>query len=1009
MKQLFVFLLMCYQSFAQLIPSTYNENTVVRLTGKGSISSLTDNVQVTRQTNTIPARYSYKTFVRSISSKKAGVGITIRNEGTKTNGSIASVHIILQNDSLKVIARKVNNQPATMVYSKSKIPIPVWIRADVVDNKLIVLYATQRNGQNFKQVYEDANMFNNWSTKKPGILNPIAKVISTAEIYNTALTTYTETSPNCNCNGTPRFVLETVAQVTNTNNVNMTFNSCNATEVKWEVLSNTGIVQKTGNINPTSASINADVTGLTTGSYTMRLSGVNCIGTSSKTFSFTSPTTDPGIVACSCSGIPTFSISNVTQVANSSNINFNFNSCNVTQLKWEIINSANTVLYTNTITPTSSTITASATGLSTGTYTLRASGVSCTGSAAQSFTFIAPSSGGGGSTTEESWVLHPDGIKIYNTDASVAYTAMNITISGTNSNIITETVQRGCPSGYVRSYSIDDGNIINTNNYGWITGTPQGIEIEADGRLHSIMIGCVGNVWTPGANQGIVDVYQEHVYIKKNPNKNRDGNGLTYVKYPSTFLPDKNSLMPKFFGGTIIPQFSLPTKHNIYEGIIDKKYTTVNLQNYGFKAWHLKNNAPFATSLNYITDPDTWVPNRDTWGANGMNAATISQAENLGATLVNSYPKPMGVLLRDDEWRFGEEYNEQGLKNEHAFFKKMKEISPSTLFGGHHMYPYKIPGTWEAGTMDLATVAKPFRSDYTKSQLITDFVNGNYYGTYWKNIGGYPDGENAGKYIDLISVNAYQGNYNPWDKPYKVAQETFVNKKYFPTSKVNPTVLGWDEVSVARLNGVEVQERTKLSWTYTNPTTGQLEGTAEYLWPMSTAAYNETVALIANFLGDGINFWGDFGLYQDTNGAGYYRLNDLYGRPMGDVNLSVVNSVGAYCKNYFQPYDYFIAGMWKMTQIPSDINQSAPFLYEMSIDNGATWITGDALVPANQQKEKRPFAFGMKNASGTKHAILVQYNANIPQRDYTFKIRHPDFSEKTITVQGQFPELIIFQ
>jgi hypothetical protein len=69
----------------------------------------------------------------------------------------------------------------------------------------------------------------------------------------------------------------------------MSFRSCNAYSLKYDVLNSGGTVLKTGNIVPTSGYISADVSGLATGTYNMRLTAQSCVGTDILSFAYTAP------------------------------------------------------------------------------------------------------------------------------------------------------------------------------------------------------------------------------------------------------------------------------------------------------------------------------------------------------------------------------------------------------------------------------------------------------------------------------------------------------------------------------------------------------------------------------------------------------------------------------------------------------------------------------------------------------------------------------------------------
>lgn len=299
-------LLLFYSSFAQVVNST---SSALKLIGNGKLSPTKDEVKLFRYNDSIPSSYTYSALFRSVSNKKAAVGISFRNEGTRTDGKLAAVHVLLQNDSLKVLYRNVNNGTANIIYSKPNITLPAYLKAEVDNLGLSIYYTKNLKGVGFKKLYQNDNIFQNWSTRRPNIINPVSRVVTTGEVYNVALVKKNPTDASipsnyCGCNGVADFDLESVHQNSNTTIVNMSFRSCNAYSLKWEVLNTGGTVLKTGNIIPTSGLISADVGNLTTGSYTMRLTAQSCVGTDTGTFAYTAPSSGGGTTTPPDTSIP---------------------------------------------------------------------------------------------------------------------------------------------------------------------------------------------------------------------------------------------------------------------------------------------------------------------------------------------------------------------------------------------------------------------------------------------------------------------------------------------------------------------------------------------------------------------------------------------------------------------------------------------------------------------------------------------------------------------------------
>ena len=296
MKRLLILILSCIY-FVATAQVQIDQGSTTVLKGTGSLSATIDKVTLRRYKSTVPNSYTYQALFRKISDKRAGVGIAIRNEGTtnKTDGRLAAIYVILQNDSLKVIQRQANNTASAVLFSKKNVSFPAFVKVDVSQG-FKLYYSNSQKAQNFKQLYSNENAFTGWSSRVPNLISPVHRVVAISEVDNVVLVPNNSTNPSvptnyCGCNNTPDFDLEWVQQNSNTTLVNMSFRSCNAYSLKWDVLNSGGTIVKTGTIIPTSGLISADVGNLTTGSYTMRLTAQSCVGTDTGSFSYSVPST----------------------------------------------------------------------------------------------------------------------------------------------------------------------------------------------------------------------------------------------------------------------------------------------------------------------------------------------------------------------------------------------------------------------------------------------------------------------------------------------------------------------------------------------------------------------------------------------------------------------------------------------------------------------------------------------------------------------------------------------
>lgn len=706
----------------------------------------------------------------------------------------------------------------------------------------------------------------------------------------------------------------------------------------------------------------------------------------------TTTTQTPTNTNCDCG----FNLLSVSQLSNTEG-QFTFNSCSVSGLEWKLKNTANTVLGSGTVnTVTSSTVSFTIpANLATGYYIFEANASNCVGADAETFGYTV------GTTTNSAtaWVEYPNGQYIYDLNGNAITEQLRLSLSGANSNTLNVIAPGfGCPSDRTASYTIDEGfYTVAGNSVGWISGIPSSITLVPDGRVHTLTIGCVGDVWGEGSNKGITNVVQQYFKVGGTPSATMtpDAN-LSYVQYPSSFVPNVNSLLRQTT--TQFPDFTLPNKHNATLYGFPKSLASFDFSNRGWRYWGY--NSTIANTKRYWLDPDTWA-NGALNDSGIMDDATALEATSWGEQFANSQGGVVrGELVSDGEWRGLQMMSPKGLNNSYYFWKKAREIIGNDAFLGEHQQAPFIPDArWNRGELTLEQLSIPMNSGVSASTVHN--LNNHPQAQLWNdvpqvsdsNIPNIPSGARAGDYMDIV-VNGYTSAYNQANA-YTTLWATWVNKKYWPSKRVQVVIEGFNETSVYGERFGQIIR----SWKWGN------KGAAIFELPPLSASANENIALIANTAGDGIQDWRSTGNQQETNPA-YYHCNNSY---RGCSNIANYDYNGeTYPTTWNGVQDYITAGLYKFSQVPSDVNQSEKFFYEMSLDNKVTWITGINLNPLNSEKFNRPSVIGMKNSTGSKHAILAIFQKNNPTQQYSFHIRHPDFGEKRITVNGQFPELIIF-
>ena len=621
-------------------------------------------------------------------------------------------------------------------------------------------------------------------------------------------------------------------------------------------------------------------------------------------------------------------------------------------------------------------------------YTLTVNKVGCTG-ASTTFNLDCSNSSSAG------WVELPAGLFTYNADSSVIRNNLQITLTGTNSNILSATsslpindkVNVNETEYRDLCYSIDNGNYIDNSGslVGWTVGLPTNLTLLADGRVHSITIAYVKDVW--GSNtrtNSVKNAFQMFFKVGGSATK------TNAIGYYNGFTPSSSKL-PEFISQ--FESFTLANKFNGFSGAKPRIQCGSDLRNKGFKVFQLlkEDVTAFPNTVNYRTEYDNWAKGQGWTSTAGINSSNQSTVEALAVTFMNSLANAdKGLMVRDDEWRQGVDHTENGKLMEYYFFKKCKQISPNTVLGCHHGSPYAV----NVNNWTVADIAKPLTSStYSLNDLIGEYVNPNFFGVYWADISGRARGDNAGQYIDMFSVNAYGSHYNQYLSTYITAHNLMVNKKFFPTKKVVATM---EEIVEVHLNQ---QDPVSVSWQY-----GTGHGELERLQPLPTCSFYASNTAIANFVADGINIWNEGAIKQDDDEASFYALSSDYLTEgwLGDTEN------GEYVKRALKHNDYAVAEMHKYSKLPTGLQKdisTGVILPDISIDSGTTWITGDNATPAILGVNKKPMAFVSVN--GSESAVLASYPYNKPNVVYSYKVRFNGVI-KDVSVNGQFPELFYF-
>lgn len=596
-------------------------------------------------------------------------------------------------------------------------------------------------------------------------------------------------------------------------------------------------------------------------------------------------------------------------------------------------------------------------------------------------------------TPSTSKVYYEGGKKIYNANGTVSNTPIIPQI--TNDYIFTETVCRSCGGGYRLMYAFEEGDDLGGTYNGWKLQTA-GFSVDLSklaGRTVLFKSACVGYAY----NQ-VADLQSTYIYLKSK-GTSKSGNGLTYFGYANDFVPDFTNNLPSIFRGRI-PKFTLPVqKHNIYEGVMPRDAVLVDLREYGISEWHLKAEAKttFPANLCYITDPDTQFGdvasyNQTSVGADNNLVNTFSQQEMINRANGYSTYGNIGTLIIDDEFRQGKYYTPTGLSNMLTFFEKAKANLPNTKLSAHHNFPIK----WDKNQATDLSDTNLFNGFYPTERDLFNARNNDFLAQYWTQQGSKNIGNDIFK---VISIDAYTHFHNNPSEAFKWMMLVRIHRERYPNHIVTLTLEGWQELLA---NDFGANSKEVISWK-----TGNNSAETLGAFPIMSICLFEQLVMIAVILGHGFNYWGDFLLRNMNRPDLYYALNSNVGTPEGYTNESQATINGVYQSQPTTGIDYVFLTLEKISRIPQGFDWNNPVYFEMSLDNGGTWITGDELIFGFSERRKRPVAFGLKNPTTGKFVICAMHPYNNPISDYTFMVRTTGMNPVSVTVTGQSPELIL--
>ncbi len=186
-KLIFLLFLSTFLSCGQKVSTSLDGTTV--LTGKGNFGGNKDIISLKRHNDTVSIYYAYDALFKSISNKKAAVGISIRNDSARNlDGRMSALHVILRNDSLLVLHRKNFYDNLTKIFGKKNVNLPVYLKVVKNYDKVEVWSTRRKDGKYLTLQFQKDSVFRGWKYKIPNLIFPVSTQISSAEVASVKYT-----------------------------------------------------------------------------------------------------------------------------------------------------------------------------------------------------------------------------------------------------------------------------------------------------------------------------------------------------------------------------------------------------------------------------------------------------------------------------------------------------------------------------------------------------------------------------------------------------------------------------------------------------------------------------------------------------------------------------------------------------------------------------------------------------------------------------------------------------
>jgi hypothetical protein len=177
--------------------------------------------------------------------------------------------------------------------------------------------------------------------------------------------------------------------------------------------------------------------------------------------------------------------------------------------------------------------------------------------------------------------------------------------------------------------------------------------------------------------------------------------------------------------------------------------------------------------------------------------------------------------------------------------------------------------------------------------------------------------------------------------------------------------------------------------------------------PNNSPGYMYTVGLFSTAYGDGSEVWNSpFVMHQDRNFYGeFIKDHNNNTRPIAFKSYNQHGRPGEFVNSSrpMKNLDWYKAGQWAASENKDIIESNTVWTYiDFSVDNGATYVTGNSCLPSETVISKLPVVLYKPHSNGNEGLILFFNPWQNPITEQSYLVRLPNNSIKTITQIGEY-------